>query len=298
MVRENKKYVLFCTDNNGVQDLGVCLESLFTNNKYSIEVFVLHSEELEKKSLNSVANKWSQKLTFIKVDPEPIKKLPLNGWPEATYYRLLAPRYLPKYCKKILYLDTDTLVDADISALFDYDLSSFSVGACPSPDSKEDIGHVEDRLGIKRGTHFGAGVLLINLDKVRKTKSFDKLIDFGNKNPKKISAVDQDLLNIFFSEDYFKFSPKFHCALFNGYTTAIPKNQAKIIHYTGRIKARYYLCLHPLRKRYLFYLKKTPWKDNYEKFTLERFVKREFYYLGRRTKNSRIGKKLIKPFCR
>lgn len=292
---KNNFYVCFCTDNRPIKDIGVCLESLFANNPYKFEVFILHSKEIDTENLYKVAGKWDQKLSFIKVDSSKVKGLPLNDfWVEETYYRMLIPSYLPKYIDKVLYLDTDTLVVKDISELFKLDISKYSLAARPAHEHPSQIGRHEDFLGIKRGTYFGAGIVMLNLKKIRKEKSFGKAISFGKKNPQRIKAVDQDLLNIFFSNDYFRLDGVYHCALLDGYKSTCPPDKTRIVHFTGKYKGSSYLCLHPLRKKYLLYLQSTPWKNQYDKMTLKRKLLRTYLLMGRIIKNSSVGRLVMK----
>lgn len=282
-------YVTFCTDNRAIQDIGVCLESLFSNNPYHFEIFILHSKPIEKEKIKLLAKKWNQKINFIKVDPTPIKKLPLQGfWVEETYYRLLIPRYLPRYVKQTLYLDTDTLVVKDICDLLKIKLENKSLAANPGDPPENYFAH-EDFLGIKRGTYFGAAVVLINVKKIRKRKLFEKAIKWAEENPEKVRSVDQDILNKFFSEDYIKIGNEYSCWLVDGYKPYCDKKITKIVHFNGKWKGSSYLCLHPFRDQYLYYLRRTPWAGNFEQITLFRWFIRNALYFARRVKHSSLG---------
>ena len=291
---KNKHFVAFCTDERAIQDIGVCMESLFSTNPYPFEIFILHSKSIEKDGLKEVAKKWKQKLNFIKVNPAPIKKLPLSGfWVEEAYYRLLIPKYLPDYVEKLLYLDTDTLVVKDIRELFQIDLSNHVLSANAGKRKPGDgMEKHEDFLGIKRGTYFGSGIMLLNLRKIREEKLFDKLIAWGIENPTKFT-MDQDLLNKFFSEYYVEFGDEYNCWMAKGYKSSCDKDKARIVHLNGKYKGGSHLNLHPLRKEYLFYLERTPWKGNYEKFTMKRWILRNNLLVARIIKNSALGKFIL-----
>ncbi len=99
-----------------------------------------------------------------------------------TLLRLLAPHLdLPE---KIIYLDTDTIINNDISSLFNIDVSNYEAGVV------RDIMFV-NFVGF--WNYFNAGVMLLNLKKIRETKSFDKAIYLCKH--KKMSFADQDALN-------------------------------------------------------------------------------------------------------
>lgn len=99
-----------------------------------------------------------------------------------TLLRLLAPHLnLPD---KILYLDVDTIINHDISELYNIDIENFEV-ACV-----RDIMFV-NFIGFFN--YFNAGMMLLNLKKIKETKSFDKATLLCKT--RKLSFADQDALN-------------------------------------------------------------------------------------------------------
>jgi len=85
--------------------------------------------------------------------------------------------------QKMLYLDTDTVINADISELYATNLNGFEFAA------------VEDYLGktFKHRGYINSGVLLMNLTAIRKTKLFERT-RIACKT-KKMWFPDQDALN-------------------------------------------------------------------------------------------------------
>ncbi len=116
---------------------------------------------------------------------------------KTTYYRLFIPRLYPQV-NKALYLDSDIIVTGDISKLFDEELGEAYVGAIPD-GSVQLIGpfkdYVEKRIGVGSYTeYFNAGILLMNLEALRRI-DFDKFfLDFLTKVTFDV-AQDQDYLN-------------------------------------------------------------------------------------------------------
>lgn len=102
-----------------------------------------------------------------------------------TLLRLIAPDLAElETLDKILYLDTDTIINNDISVLYNEDISNFEVGV------------VRDILPRNRWyfrNYFNAGMLLINLNEVRKSNAFNKSAVLCLS--KKMSFADQDALN-------------------------------------------------------------------------------------------------------
>ena len=119
-----------------------------------------------------------------------------------TYYRLIIPEIMPDY-HKILYLDCDMVVDHDVAELFDLDLGKCIIGAAKDIDvagqvnlKQNDWGnYATNTLGLdKPYDYFQAGVLIMDLDGLRKMASSEEMIKLA------VSASwrchDQDVLNM------------------------------------------------------------------------------------------------------
>lgn len=118
-----------------------------------------------------------------------------------TYYRLILPDLLPAY-DKILYLDSDMVVNADVSELFDENVDGYLLAACPDADTAglyngwqpERKKYSDEVLKLKEPyKYFQAGTILFNLAEFRKTYSIEEMLDFASKE--KWLLQDQDVLN-------------------------------------------------------------------------------------------------------
>ena len=119
-----------------------------------------------------------------------------------TYYRLIIPEIMPGY-HKILYLDCDMVVDHDVAELYDVDLKGCMIGAAKDIDV---IGQVKLKqnnwgdyivkdLGLSSFcNYFQAGVLILNLDRLREKISSEEMIQMATSNSWR--CHDQDILNI------------------------------------------------------------------------------------------------------
>jgi len=116
-----------------------------------------------------------------------------------TYFRLFIPLFLPQY-SKVLYLDSDICIMADVAELYCTDLEGMAVGAVPEVPRKNIVVHCNE-IGISNSKNaFNAGVLLIDTVmferlEVRKKCLAELEKDYGHKERKMIYA-DQDALNI------------------------------------------------------------------------------------------------------
>lgn len=89
---------------------------------------------------------------------------------------------------KIIYLDTDTMANRDLSLLFDQDIEDFEI-ACV----KDAYNWASPSRWKCMKTYFNAGVLLLNMKMIRETKSFEKARNLCRY--KKMLYMDQDALN-------------------------------------------------------------------------------------------------------
>ena len=114
-----------------------------------------------------------------------------------TYFRLFLPDLYPQY-DKVLYLDSDIIVVGDISELYNTDMGTNLVAAAPDDIiqyNKVFQDYAELVVGVAKYQHyFNAGVLLMNLDELRKFKFEEKFL-YLLGTVKFSVAQDQDYLN-------------------------------------------------------------------------------------------------------
>lgn len=118
-----------------------------------------------------------------------------------TYYRFLIQEVLPFY-DKVLYLDSDLVVEGDVAELFDTDLGDSALGAVRDVDF---AGNVSYRDGKRRAyaheilgmadpyDYFQAGVLLLNIAAMRRLHPVDEWLRLACNE--QLIYNDQDVLN-------------------------------------------------------------------------------------------------------
>ena len=119
-----------------------------------------------------------------------------------TYYRLIIPEIMPNY-HKILYLDCDMVADHDVAELYDMDLKGAVIGAAKDIDVAGQMNlnqnnwrqYAAETLGLDSPyDYFQAGVLILDLDGLRKTMSSEDMIQMALTHSYR--CHDQDILNI------------------------------------------------------------------------------------------------------
>ncbi len=183
----------------------------------------------------------------------------------ATYYRLYISEVLPKNIQKALYLDSDLIVEQDLKELWNTDISKYVLGAI------EDIEGIDSRNRLDLpNKYFNAGVLLLNLNKLRKTNLLSTSVKYLENNKKLIIYQDQDILNGLFNTRYkdlpLKWNVNSHMYFLTEKKHTYTDNDAKkartnpgIIHFTGGLIKPWNKnkLIHPLADEYWKYSKYT-----------------------------------------
>lgn len=253
--------IIFSSDNNYAQHLGVTLISLlinFKNKKYNLIINILDGGISEENKINikSIVNKYDVKVMFFLMDKKTFTNCPeIRHLKLAAYYRILIPEIIPENIKKVIYLDSDIAVIGDISKLFEQNINNYFIGAVKEI-SQEEVLKVWGDDGVTK--YFNSGVLLINLEKWRQYKISDKVFDFINKNKIKIKWADQDALNVILANQWFELENRFNLQVSGNYKKE--KTDIIIVHYVGPIKPWHFSYFNYYSKYYWFYIKITPWK--------------------------------------
>lgn len=229
--------ICFATNEGYVQPLSVCLYSLMSNADKSrvYDIVVLHSAlTQESRDLLLRVGGLFPNCTLRLVDMtdfhDRVKNCTHAYITAETNYRLAILGELFAKYDRVLYLDCDTIVEGDISELFDTDLCGKSVGGAEAVEARvfamtkkgffidnypynfED--YAKKFMGITDlSRYFNAGVTLFDLKRCRKLTSAEAAVELLNK--RKWMNNDQDVLNMLFTGSIFKLDQKWN------YTTNI-----------------------------------------------------------------------------
>lgn len=198
----NNLHFALCFDENYAQYASVCIRSIADCHKNDKIIIHAISDNLPDKKKNRLRINCENPnciLQFHIVSDKCIQKLPTNIWPIHAWYRILLPDILPDSVEKVLYLDCDTLVTANLKHLYEIDLENKVFAAVEDPQSYEDSTY--KRCGFpKKYGYVCSGVMMFNLKVWRKEKIKDQLIDYALINKDKIKFPDQDCLNSLYYE--------------------------------------------------------------------------------------------------
>lgn len=118
-----------------------------------------------------------------------------------TYYRLVLPEMFLSY-DKILYIDVDMIILADLAELYYVDVEGCLLAATHDPDTaglyngfqSDKKAYMDKELALDDAyQYFQAGTLVMNLKEFRKTFTVKKILDVAAS--KEWQLLDQDILN-------------------------------------------------------------------------------------------------------
>lgn len=122
-------------------------------------------------------------------------------WSTAMFYRLRLPDLLPDE-KKILYLDCDTLIYKDLNEIYNYDIADKYFAGMLEP---RDLSY----LGLNVKNYINTGVILLNLEELRKGNISKKIEEFLVKYNFKLLFPVNDSLNTVCHEKNTYFPPEY-----------------------------------------------------------------------------------------
>ena len=171
-------------------------------------------------------------------------RLPIEG-----FFRAAAAFFLTEY-DKIIYMDSDVLVKADIAELYETDVDGFLLGAVQdlvakgflnmkkkSPYASDFIYRAKHRMGLKDPSqYFNSGVMLLNCREIRDSFQWQNMLDYWRQV--EFKSDDQDMFNALF-EGRVKFLDR----TWNVFSTINPEmekiyKQAPEVDYEAYVKSR------------------------------------------------------------
>jgi len=117
----------------------------------------------------------------------------------ATLFRLGLETLAPEACTRLIYLDADLIVTGDLQELWDFDLNGAAIGAVPDAYLSTGIDGVDQHwrawISDPDAQYMNAGVMLIDLDQVRRDAGFSKALEKIAQHGADLPYQDQDAIN-------------------------------------------------------------------------------------------------------
>lgn len=283
-------YVVYACDNNYALQTGVSLYSLLENNQdMSLCVYIfsnnISQDNIEK--LQHVAEKFSQKL-IIKELPDLSDlagvKLDIGSWAAVNYCRLFFPELLPNEIDKVLYLDSDTIVNDSLKDLFDEDISGYAAAGVLDGNKR-----FKTLNGFKQNeSYYNAGLLYLNLDYWRNRGVYENMLKEIRRRKGKSIDSEQSYNNCVLKGQIKTISPKYNYQIIytvavddyeiflreSGYRSYEIYNKSEIVSSSENVKiyhitsSPYFIrpwfsnsVEYPFGELWRHYLNKTEWRD-------------------------------------
>ena len=167
-------------------------ENKCPNSKYNFHILTLDISDSDTEALKALA---SDSVTISVLPQKEIDLFYIRNThvSKASLLKYYIANVLPNL-NKVLYLDTDILVLHDLNSIYNTNIDGKYLAAVKDPSWFFENTHVVE-LGLEeRGFYFNSGVMLMNLDKIRKDNFITKLEEYTNNNYR--TYMDQDAFNV------------------------------------------------------------------------------------------------------
>jgi lipopolysaccharide biosynthesis glycosyltransferase len=163
-----------------------------------------------ERKLCGMFERHSAEIVFHEIPDRWITRLPVNApFGPAMWYRIFLPE-LVDGAQRLLYLDVDTIVVSRIDELWSLDLSESYLAAvtnvCVDPNEHHPL-----ELGMDPRRYFNSGVLLLNLELMRRDEFSSMLIDRVTRRRVPLTWPDQDALNLTAASTRLELHPRWNC---------------------------------------------------------------------------------------
>ena len=188
--------VLFCSNREYCEHMGVAMASLLTHNskrRFRLHVVLTDASGEEEHRIEQVVRRFpNATVEFKHYDCEHIGDFRVDDHITLdSYVRLFLPELVGPDVRRLIYLDCDLLVCSELDELWNADLREHIVGAVPDAFSEDHgaLGFTDDE------TYFNAGVLLIDVERWRSAGLTDTLVNYIRNNMSVLRHHDQDAIN-------------------------------------------------------------------------------------------------------
>ena len=236
------------------------LYSLKYNNVGNHDIFLLYNQLSSQgiQSMQRFCDSNSMVLHPIHVAESELDGMTLGNahFSVEMYYRIFVQKYVPETVDRILWLDADIIINGSLADFYQMGMGEKLIAACADRGwrSEETTTRCKDTLDLsEEHIYFNSGVILFDLDAIRKQMSFNTIEDTLKKYQDVLVFPDQDILNILYDGKTKMISERFNYQIgLDRKKENVQNDQATILHFTGSVK---------------------PWHPNYEAYCAEYYWK-------------------------
>ncbi|MFA5195947.1 MAG: glycosyltransferase family 8 protein [Bacteroidales bacterium] len=186
--------VAFICDSHYVLPTAVAITSLICNKNpetyYDIYIIAADLAEAEIEKFYELRASRAD-IHIVKVSSKKFKDIPqFIHITSTSCFKFDLPNLIPNH-HKVLYLDSDIIIQKDLNDLFETNIDDYYAAVV------KDIGMVDNDFHIK--DYFNSGVMLLNLKLMRKNNASTELFNY-RRSTKNLTFMDQDCFNILFDK--------------------------------------------------------------------------------------------------
>jgi len=269
MKQNNTISIVVASDNHYAILIAALLKSIDLNHKTDEHIdFHIIDDGISAKTksqLITIADPARITLKWFKskeiVPPNIVIPVDNSAFPLTVYMRVFSPYVVDPNVDKLIYLDVDTIVQDDISKLWNVSLDDYVAGAI------QDVGKTMDcewggvpnykELGYAADTkYFNSGVMMINPKKWREEDLSNQVISALSKYKEHVRLADQYGLNVVLANKWKELDPKWNWFAFKD------NDNPSLVHFLD-IKPIFstYNSQEVYREEFFRYLSMTPWKN-------------------------------------
>jgi lipopolysaccharide biosynthesis glycosyltransferase len=302
---ENKMNILLNINREYIMPAVVMLKSLAVNNPdEKLFVYIMHSNLTERDCAVFKEN-FATLLTicFIYVEDPLFDHLLISGHiSKEAYFRVFAFDYLPNCVDRVLYIDSDVIVNKSLKDFYNQNLEDIFLVACEDTKMSHQTVDVYENLSMNlRDPYFNSGLILFNIAKMKQTDGLkSSLYAYIARNCEHFLFHDQDILNGYFYHKPIKIisSKAYNCmipSILSKKERIWAEKNAVILHFADRWKPWNYDYAGYFDDVFWEYAKQTSFRDSYADYVdLHSKRKASVNLLVRRLK--RFIKKMLRKY--
>lgn len=266
--------VAYGIDKNFIFGCGISIASILLKNKdiaFKFHIFTDYFSKINICEFKELCQQYNTQIIIYIVNCEELKQLPnTKNWSYATYFRFIIADFFHGIEDRILYLDADIICNNKLHELEKLNLENHLAAVVTEGEKEWWIKRAIalDDNKISDG-YFNAGFLLINISQWQKEDISQAAMNLlaNDEIKKKISFLDQDILNILFTDKIIFLSKKYNTQ----YSINHELNKAKktshlitqdtiFIHYIGPTKPWHEWARNYIHSKYFLKAKEhSPW---------------------------------------
>lgn len=268
--------ILYSTDDNYSKICYASINSLFESNKNvnKLAVYIIDNNisKSMKKKISELALSYKRELFYISCKRICKNLIKNNSFPISAYARLFIQNEIED--DKVIYIDCDTLVNNDLTDLWNINLNNNWVGGVIDPLPN----YLKTAVGMEpEDSYINSGVLIINLLEWRKNDFKSKVIKFIEEHDYNVVHHDQGIINgicknrVMFIHPKYNLMPEFIYMnekkikrlyklkyFYNNNELEEAKTSPSIVHFISKFYNRPWFkeCTHPYKDKFnSFYFK-------------------------------------------